>query len=86
MTIAEIESLITEARTRRLWIRSASNPDLWHSPAEADAIGPQALADMMAYGPDHVWEIGDPMDYWRAVAMKLLEEELVEIESKRGSL
>jgi hypothetical protein len=43
MTADEVGKLLIEAYSRRLWLRSLDNPDLWLSFSQANAIGPKGL-------------------------------------------
>jgi hypothetical protein len=80
MSPEEITALIVEAERTHRWLQ---NGDVWLSPAEARAIGVKSLADTIIYGDTLTWQLGDPLDYWREMAMGLLEKELIAVEQEK---
>lgn len=57
MTIMEIDALIAEAKSKRLWLQSLDHPSVYFSPAWAEVIGAEKLARADNY--PHGWTLID---------------------------
>lgn len=63
---AVITALIAEATRRRLWLRSIKHPEVWLSPAQAEAMGVEEMSELYPDG----WELADRFADLRNEAMK----------------